>query len=84
MTLNGKKINVPSARMKVGDILAVRETSRIMPAFADLKKSPHGNPPPDYLLVNLDDLSVKLKYLPIRDQVPVECNVQSVIEFYSR
>ena len=82
--VNDKKVNIPSYRIKVGDTVSIRPVSRTIPILADLAKLTDAPTTPDYLTVDLKSYTCILKYLPTRDEVPVECNVQSVIEFYSR
>ena len=41
-------------------------------------------PVPDYLTVELEKLSATLVRRPKRDEVPVTCDVQMVVEYYSR
>jgi small subunit ribosomal protein S4 len=79
--VNGQKVDIPSYSLRVGDVVTVRQKSREVPAIIGALES--GNPPP-YLEVNPRELKITVARLPERDEVPVECEVSLVVEFYSR
>lgn len=79
--VNGKRVNIPSYQVKVGDVVSVRQKSRQLPVIVDAIDSAV---PPSYLELSPDDMSVKFLYLPNREEVPVIAEVSLVIEFYSR
>ncbi len=80
--VNGQRVNLPAYRVKVDDIVLVKEKSRRLACFADALAATSGSLP--YLKVSRDDLSAQLLYLPPRHEVPVICEVSLVIEYYSR
>lgn len=80
--VNGKRVNIPSYNLKVGDVVSVREKSRKIPAFNEAMEAIIA--PPPYLERSKEDMSIKLLYLPKREEVPVTCEVSLVIEYYSR
>ena len=81
--VNGKRINIPSYLLKVGDSVTLNERARTNEMFAsnflDLKTF---NLP--YIEKDYANFSGKLVRLPYREEVPIEVNEISVIEFYSR
>jgi small subunit ribosomal protein S4 len=79
--LNGKKATIPSQRLKIGDVITVREKSRKSVIFGDLKAS---GPVAPYMNVDEANLSARLEYLPPREEVPIICAEHLVVEFYSR
>jgi small subunit ribosomal protein S4 len=79
--VNGRKVNIPSYSLNVGDVVTVRQKSRELPAIVGSIEA--GNPPA-YLDVNPRELKVTVERLPERDEVPVECELSLVVEFYSR
>jgi len=81
-TVNGRKIGLPGFRLFPGDVVAVKAASHTIPAFAQVREN--RNTPPAYLEVNAQSLSAKLLKWPERAEAPVICEVQAVIEFYSR
>jgi len=85
ITVDGAKVDIPSYRLRPGEEIAVREASRRKAPFqvaAAGAHAPHVLPP--YLHVSLSDLRAILVAEPARRDVPVICNEQLVVEFYSR
>jgi small subunit ribosomal protein S4 len=79
--INGRKASIPSQRLRPGDVLAVRPRSRPMLVFTDLRP---GVLPAPYLALGEDGFSARYVYLPTRAEVPVICQEQMVVEYYSR
>ncbi len=82
--VNGVPTNIPSFRVAEGDKLEVRETSRKSNYFKNALDGMRGAPRPDWLSVDVDQLTGSVTALPRRDQMPVELNEQLVVEYYSR
>ena len=77
----------PSFRVKPGQTIQVRPRSQVMVPFQAAAAGTHRDvlpPVPDYLSVELEKLSATLVRRPKRDEVPVTCDVQMVVEYYSR
>jgi len=81
ITVNGKKVDIPSYLVKPGDVVSVKQKSRKLECFQDAIKNAT---PPDYLDVSKPDMSITFTEVPVRDDVPVVCEISLVIEFYSR
>lgn len=85
ITVNGKKVNIPSYMVKVGDVIEVREKSKQLPIVIAAVESA-GRDVPSYIEVDNKKLSAKYSFVPKFDDVPyagiMEPNL--VIEFYSR
>jgi small subunit ribosomal protein S4 len=81
LTVNGKRVNIPSYRVKVNDVIAVREKSRKLVCFQEAIRT---SAPPQYLEVSKSNLSVKFLYVPPREEVPIICEIPLVVEYYSR
>ncbi len=82
ITVNGKKIDVPSYRVKKGDVIAIREGSKKKTVFADLEKNLNAAKLPAWLKANPSKMSIEIVGDP-KNPDPF-FNFQSVIEFYSR
>lgn len=80
--VNGRKIDIPSYRVKVGDTISLKEKSRNVDLFRENYLSNLLNTYP-YLEKN-EDFSGKLIRMPERDEVPIEIEDQLVIEYYSK
>ena len=83
-TLNGKKADIPSILLRVGDVIALKEKSRssekikgLMEAMADVNA-------PKWLELDKEAVSAKVVAVPARDDVDFEFNEQLIIELYSK
>ena len=79
--VNGRKVDVPSFHVKVGDEIKVKEKSRNLDCF---KNALATSEKCAYVVTNESDMSCKLSYVPTRDEIPVIGDVSTVVEFYSR
>jgi small subunit ribosomal protein S4 len=85
LTVNGSRVDRPSARLRPGDIIAVAERSRAKTPFVLAAAAAHApERPAPYLDVDLTGLTARLIRLPLRSEVPVVCDEQLVVEYYSR
>lgn len=80
--VNGKKIDIPSYRINIGDTIALKERSRNIEMFRENFLSSFPNLYP-YLEKNESSFSGKLIRYPEREEVPIEIEDQLVVEFYS-
>jgi small subunit ribosomal protein S4 len=81
--LDGKRIDVPSARVKPGQTIEFSEKARnFIPIREALEITPD---PPSYLYRNKDEVSGTLSRLPERDEIPLPVPVEErlIVEFYS-
>ncbi|MCX6155530.1 MAG: 30S ribosomal protein S4 [Candidatus Kapabacteria bacterium] len=79
--VNGKKVDIPSFHLIPNDIVSVREKSKKLDCF---QESIRNSAAPEYLSVSKADFTSKYLNVPSREDVPVQCEVPLVIEFYSR
>lgn len=85
-TVNGKKANIPSIILKVGDVVALRARSKDLARFneaaAELEAA--SATLPKWLTLNVNDLSVTVNALPQRDDIDFEIEEQLIVELYSK
>lgn len=81
-TVNGKKTTVASTRVKVGDVIAVREGSKKSVLFSDMANKMKDYTCPNWLAFNIDSLSGKIQGKPKNTEGFIDLN--TVLEFYSR
>ncbi len=79
--VNGRRVNVPSYHVKLSDLVSVKEKSRNLDCF---QESVRNSAPPAYIEVSKADFSAKMNYIPAREEVPVQCEISLVVEYYSR
>lgn len=83
--LNGRRIDVPSIRLKVGDELIVRDHSKNTEYFKKLDDvSPAPSTSVAWLKVNRKGLSFAVTGLPARDDAEADIKEQLIVEYYSR
>ncbi|MDF2966053.1 MAG: rpsD [Rickettsiaceae bacterium] len=85
ITVNGKRVNIPSARVKVGvDVVSVAEKSKQLPIILE-SVARNDRKVPDYIEFDEKDISGKLTRLPITSDVPYpfEPDLNLIVEFYS-
>jgi small subunit ribosomal protein S4 len=84
-TVDGKKVDRPSYRLKPGQVVEVRESSRQKPPFQIAATGAHlDGPTAPYLSTVLEDLRTTLISVPQRSEIRVQCDEQLVVEFYAR
>ncbi|MGP1396427.1 MAG: 30S ribosomal protein S4 [Inquilinaceae bacterium] len=83
--VNGKRVNIPSYQVKLGDEIAIKEKSRDLPIVLEGAGSPERDVP-DYLEVDHKTMRGRMTRLPQLADVPypVQMEPNLVIEFYSR
>lgn len=83
--VDGRKVDRPSYRLKPGQVIEVRETSRRKPPFQIAATGAHlDGPTAPYLSTVLEELRVITLRNPLRSEIPVVCDEQLVVEFYAR
>lgn len=78
------KLTIPSYQVKKGEVVSVREGSRVSPLFGAAKEKLAKHPIPNWLAADALKLSAEVKGSPKYDKNELGFNFQSVIEFYSR
>lgn len=83
--VNGRRCNIASRRVQVGDKVQVREGARIFPMVLEAQQSKEREIP-DYLRVDNSKLTAELARLPAAADIPYAVTMEPnlVIEFYSR
>ena len=83
-TLNGKKADIPSIILKVGDTVSVKEKSRASEKFKELQEQMAAVIAPKWLDGDVDDFSAKMIMIPERADVDFPFQEQLIIELYSK
>ncbi|MCL4401707.1 MAG: 30S ribosomal protein S4 [Acidobacteria bacterium] len=83
--VNGRKVNIPSFMVKVGDEVAVRETSKNNPTILGARDATAHAPAPSWMDVDREGLKARITGLPKRDElVQIPMNEQLIVELYSK
>ncbi len=84
VTVNGRVVNIPSAQVKPGDVIAVREKSRNLDLVKDSSENRKSRSIPDWLSVGDDRMSGRVLMAPSRDQIQEPVTEQMIVELYSK
>lgn len=83
--LNGRRVDIPSMRLKIGDQLVVREHSQATSYFKNLDTvSPAVESTTSWVKVNRKKLEIQVTALPSREEAEPEIKEQLIVEYYSR
>lgn len=83
--LNGRRVDIPSIRLKAGDVLEVRDHGKQNEYFKKLDDiSPAPSALPGWLKVDRKKLVITVTGLPTRDEAEPDINEQLIVEYYSR
>lgn len=82
--VNGKKVNIPSSQVRVGDVVEVREASRDILAIQDsLEKAEHRGLP-TWLEMDASQFRGKVSHVPSREEIQLPVQEQLIVELYSK
>ena len=84
LEVNGRKVNVPSYRVRPGDIVTVRGRSRTIGRIVENTSYAEGREIPNWLGANLKEMSIEVRAFPERDQMDVPVQEQLIVEYYSK
>jgi len=82
-TINGKKVNIPSYLVKVGEVISVREKSRDSSKIKDLKEGA-GRAVPKWLDMDRNTLTAKVVSMASREDIDLPIQEHLIVEFYSK
>lgn len=85
--VDGKLVDRPSFRVRPGQVIQIKPKSQAMTPFQVAAAGAHRDvlpALPKYLDVSLEKLRAELVRRPKRDEVPITCEVQLVVEYYAR
>jgi small subunit ribosomal protein S4 len=82
--VNGRKTNIPSFLVSPNDQIVVRETSKKNTYFKSVAENLDGTRVPDWLEIDLTNLSARVVGVPAREHIDATLDEQLIVEFYSR
>jgi len=82
--VNGHVASIPSRTVRAGDVVTVREPSRLMQYFKDALAWAKTQPRPGWLQVDPDSYTTRMVTTPTRDQIETQVDTQLIVEHYSR
>lgn len=84
ITVDGKKVNIPSYPVKVNQTISVRESSRKNDFIKASVETARGRGVPDWLELDPENFTGRVLNLPDRDQIKIPIQEQLIVELYSR
>ncbi|MFG1707096.1 30S ribosomal protein S4 [Nonomuraea sp. M3C6] len=84
LLVNGKKVDIPSYRVREHDIIEVRETKRNLLPYEVARATAGERTVPAWLGVVPDKLRVLVHQLPVRQQIDTQVQEQLIVEYYSK
>ena len=82
--INGKKVNIPSYMIKMGDVVEIREKSRNMQTIKDSLDAVVRRGIPQWLDLDKDGLKGIVKAYPVREDLTMPIQEQLIVELYSK
>lgn len=77
--VNGKKVNIPSIILNVGDKISIAESAKSLPLVADVKSSPA-----EFIKLDKNNLVAEFTRVPEREELPEGINESHVVEWFNR
>lgn len=84
ITVNGKKVNIPSYQVKVGDIIEVKEDAKSYERFKAIKEVTSSRIVPEWLEADIENLTGTVKDVPTREQIDTDIQETLIVELYSK
>jgi small subunit ribosomal protein S4 len=84
LLVNGKRVNIPSYVVKVGDKVSVREKSRTIPRLKESVEGAERRGQITWLELDKANFTGTMKSLPVREEITLPISEQLIVEFYSR
>ena len=82
--VNGRKVNIPSYEVSVGEEIAIREGSRKLPILEQAKEFASHQNAPTWLEIDRDNSKGRVLSLPKREEIQMPVNEQLIVELYSK
>ena len=84
VTVNGKKTNIPSITLKVGDVVEIKENKKDLQRFKNVLDVTSSRIVPEWLSADQANLKGSVNALPKREQLDLPVNETLIVELYSK
>ncbi len=82
--VNGKQVNIPSYRIKAGDVIEIKESKKTMQRYKDILEVTAGRLVPEWMDVDIESFKGTIKNLPTREMIDVPVDEMLIVELYSK
>lgn len=84
ITVNGKKVDIPSYSVRPGDVISTRERSRDIPSLKGSLEAASSRSVPEWLEMNFEQQTGRVVSIPTREQIDLKIQEHLIVEHYSR
>ena len=84
VTVNGRKVDVPSYRVRVGDVIKVADASKNNPSVVIAVSLAGGRTTSAWMTIDIEARTATIASIPQRSEIDTDVNETQVMEFYSR
>lgn len=84
VVVNGKRVQIPSYLVKVGDVVEIKESAKSLQRYKDILEVTGGRLFPEWLDVDIENLKGTIKNLPTREMIDVPVDEMLIVELYSK
>ena len=84
VAVNGRKVNIPSYQVAVGEEISIRESSRKLPILEQSKEFAAHQNPPSWIEIDRENFKGRITALPKREDIQLPVNEQLIVELYSK
>ena len=82
--VNGKCVNIPSYRVKPGDVVEIRDSAKSSQRFKDIVEVTAGRTVTPWMESDLENLKVTINQLPTREMIDIPVDEMLIVELYSK
>ena len=82
--VNGKKVNIPSYQVKIGDVIEIKENRKNIQRYKDILEVTSSRIVPEWVTVDYENLKGTVNSLPTREQINIPIHETLIIELYSK
>ena len=84
LEVNGKKVNIPSYIVKVGDVVKVRDSKKDNKAIVNSMEANKLKAVPSWMELDKEKMEAKIVRKPVREDVDLEVQENLIVELYSK
>lgn len=82
--VNGKRVNIPSYQVRVGDVIEVKEDAKSFERFKQISEVTGSRIVPEWLEADIENLRGTIKAIPTREQIDTDIQETLIVELYSK
>jgi small subunit ribosomal protein S4 len=82
--VNGKRVNIPSYQVKVGDVIEISESKKTIQRYKDVTDVTSSRVVPEWISTDYDNLKATVNAFPTREQINIPVHETLIVELYSK